>query len=96
MVRRIILMKFTDQGVKNIKDAPQRFEQATKMVEKMGGKMQLYATTGEYDLIAIAEAPSEEAGMAAIMGICAQGNVRTTTCNAFTMEEFLEIIKKLP
>lgn len=89
-------MKYTDQGIKNIKDAPQRFEQATKALEKIGGKMQLYSVTGEYDLIAIAEVPSEEAGVAFIMGICAQGNVRTTTCNAFTMEEFAEIIKKLP
>ena len=97
MVRRILLMKLTDQGVKDIKNAPQRIEQAIKTYEKMGGKMVgFYAVTGEYDYIAIGEAPSEEVGMTFVMGLSSLGNVRTTTCKAFTKEEFAEMVKKLP
>lgn len=97
MVRNILLMKLTDKGVEDIKNAPQRMEQGVKALEKMGGKMiGLYAVTGEYDYIAIGEAPSEEVGMAFVMGLSALGNVRTTTCRAFTKEEFGEIVKKLP
>ena len=97
MVRNMLLMKLTEQGVKDIKNAPQRIEQAIKTLEKMGGKViGFYAVTGEYDYIAIGEAPNEEVGMAFVMGLSALGNVRTTTCKAFTKEEFAEILKKLP
>jgi uncharacterized protein with GYD domain len=97
MVRRIMLMKLTDQGVKDIKNAPQRIEQGTKAFEKVGGKMiGFYAVTGEYDYIAIGESPNDEVGMAFVMGLSAFGNVRTTTIQAFTTEEFAEMVKKLP
>jgi len=97
MIRKIMLMKLTDQGVKDIKSAPQRIEQAVKTLEKMGGKMLgFYAVTGKYDYIAIGEVPSEEVGMAFSIGLSAQGSVRTTTINAFTREEFAEMVNKLP
>ena len=97
MVRKILLMKLTDQGARDIKNAPQRIEQAIKTYEKMGGKMiGFYAVTGEYDYIAIGESPSDEVGMVFVMGLSALGNARTTTIRAFTKEEFAEIVKKLP
>ena len=97
MVRNIILMKLTEQGAKNIKEAPQRIEKALKAYAQMGGKLLgFYAVTGEYDYIAIGELPSDEAGMAFVMGLSALGNVRTTTCNAFTKEEFAAMVSKLP
>ena len=90
-------MKLTDQGIKDIKNTPRRIEQAIKTYEKMGGKMiGFYAVTGEYDYIAIGESPSEELGMAFVMGLSAPGNVRATTITAFTKEEFAGIVKKLP
>jgi uncharacterized protein with GYD domain len=97
MVRKIILMKLTDQGVKDIKNAPQRIEQGLSTFEKMGGKViGFYAVTGEYDYIAIGESPSEEVGMVFAMGLSALGNLRTTTIDAYTKEEFAEMVKKLP
>ena len=97
MVRRILLMKLTDQGAKDIKNAPQRIEQAIKTYEKMGGKMiGFYAVTGKYDYMAIGEYPNDEVGMVFAMGLSALGNVRTTTIQAFTKEEFAEMVKKLP
>ena len=54
MVRKVLLMKLTDQGVKDIKGAPQRIEQALQGFEKIGGKLLgFYVVTGEYDYIAI-------------------------------------------
>ena len=97
MVRRIMLMKLTDQGARDIKNAPQRIEQAIKTYEKMGGKMLgFYTVTGEYDYVAIGESPSEEVGMAFILGLGSLGNVRTSTSIAFTKEEFAEMVRKLP
>jgi uncharacterized protein with GYD domain len=97
MVRRILLMKITDQGAKDIKAAPQRIEQAIATFEKMGGKiLGFYLVTGEYDYISIGEAPNDEVAMAFTMGLSALGNVRTTTIQAYTTEEFGALVKKLP
>jgi len=51
---------------------------------------------GEYDLVAIVEAPSDEVLMTQLMGVGALGNIRTTTLRAFTTEELAEMIEKLP
>jgi uncharacterized protein with GYD domain len=97
VVKNILLMKLTDQGAKDIKNAPQRIEQAFKTLEKMGGKIiGFYVVTGKYDYIAIGEAPSDEVGMTFVMGLSSLGNVRTTTARAYTREEFAEMVKKLP
>jgi len=90
-------MKLTDQGVKDIKNAPQRIEQSIKTFEKMGGKMLgFYAVTGEYDYLSIGESPNDEVGMAFVLGLSAIGNVRVTTLQAFTKEEFAGMLSKLP
>lgn len=93
----IILMNLTEQGVKNIKEAPQRIEATAKAIEAAGGKLKdFYTVMGSYDYVAIAEGPSDEVAMAQLYGLAAAGNVRTTTLKAFTKEEFAEILKKLP
>jgi len=97
MPRSILLMKLTDQGVKDIKNAPQRIEQGIKTFEAMGGKMiGFYTVLGEYDYVAIGECPSDEVLMTFVLGLGSLGNVRTTTLKAFTTEEFAEAVKKLP
>jgi uncharacterized protein with GYD domain len=93
----ITLYKLTDQGIKDIKNAAGRIEEATKAFEAAGGKMVgLYATMGEYDYVGIGEGPSDEVAMTFNLGLGSLGNVRTTTLKAFTTEEFVEMIKKLP
>jgi len=90
-------MKLTEQGAKDIKGAPQRIEQALQTVEKIGGKMLgFYAVTGEYDYIAIGEMPSDEVGMTFVVGLSALGNVKVTTCRAYTQQEFAAIVGNLP
>ena len=93
----ICLMQLTEQGIKDIKNAPKRFEQSTQGIEALGGKLvSFYTVMGEYDYVAIAEIPSDEAAMTFLLGLGSQGNLRTTTLKAFTMEELTEMIKRLP
>jgi len=93
----IMLMNLTDQGIRDIKNAPQRMEQATKSLEAAGGKLiGIYTVMGQYDYVAIGEAPNDAAAMALLLDLGSQGNVRTTTLKAFGKEEFAEIVKKLP
>ena len=97
MPKSIILMKLTDQGIKDIKNAPQRIENGIKAFEAMGGKVTgFYAVMGEYDYVAIGESPNDEVSMAFALGLGSQGNVRSTTLRAFTKEEFAETVKRLP
>ena len=97
MARGILLMKLTDQGIKDIKNAPQRIEQGIKTFEKMGGKLVgFYVVTGEYDYIAIGEAPSEQIFMVFAMGLGTLGFVRTTSVTAYTTDEFTAMVGKLP
>jgi uncharacterized protein with GYD domain len=93
----ITLYKFTDQGIKGIKDIPQRMEDAIKNYEAMGGKViGLYTVMGEYDIIGIGEAPSDEIAMTFLLALGSRGNVRTTTLKAFTKKQFAAMVKKLP
>ena len=92
----VTLYKWTEQGVKDIKGVPARFEAAKKLTESMGGKiLGLYVTMGDYDVVAIAEGPSDEVASAAALAIATKGNVRSVTMRAFTESEFVEILKKI-
>jgi len=93
----ITLYNWTEQGIKNVKEAPARIKASAKKVEAAGGKLLgIYVTMGKYDLVAVYEAPSDEVVAAALLGQGMLGNVRTTTLRAFTADQFAEIVKKLP
>ena len=97
MPRYILLMKLTDQGMKDIKNAPRRIEDAVKGLEAMGGKLEIFGTVmGDYDYVAFGECPSDEVAATFLLLLGSLGNVRTTTLKAFTKEEFAEMVKKLP
>ena len=93
----VVLYKLTDQGIRNIKEAPQRIEEGIKAIEAMGGKViGFYSVMGEYDYVGIGEMPNDETAVTFALALGSQGNARTTTLKAFTKEEFAEIVKKLP
>ena len=93
----IVLINYTEQGIKSIKDLPQRQAAARQAIERAGGKLhQVYMTMGTYDSVAIAEAPSDEAAATVLLALGGIGNVRTTTLRAFTEEETARIIGNVP
>ena len=93
----VVLYKFTDLGIKTIKESPARVAGFDKVVEAMGGKtLGVYYTMGEYDLIAIGEFPNDEIAMTFLLRNVQAGTVRTTTLKAFTVEQFTDFVKTLP
>lgn len=97
MVTYVILMNLTEQGIKNIKDAPARVAESANALEAAGGKLlAFYTVTGPYDYVAIAEGPSDEVAMAQLLAIGMAGNVRTTSLKAFKPDEFGKILGMLP
>jgi len=93
----ICFVNWTDQGIKNIKDSPNRAEAARAALKAMGGEIKdIYVTSGQYDLVLIAEVPDGDVMAKFALAVGAQGNVRTTTCRAFTEDEFQKIVSDLP
>ncbi len=93
----IALLNYTEHGIKDVKNAPNRVAAARRGIEAAGGKMHaFYLTMGQYDAVTINEAPSDEAAAAVALAIGAEGNVRTTTMRAFTEKEMAAIIGGLP
>ena len=97
MVTNVMLMKLTHEGARHIKDAPDRIKAAISSFEAMGGKViAFYAVTGEYDYVAIGEAPNDDVAFAFVVGLTAQGNVKSTTMRAFSVDQFAAVIGRLP
>jgi len=91
----IILFSWTDQGIRNVKEAPQRIDAFKKAVEAVGGEVNgFYFTMGKYDGVVIIECPNDEAVAALIVSAGSGGNVRTETMKAFPENEFRNIIAK--
>ena len=84
----VVLYKFTDQGAKDVQSTVKRAKESQAENERRGFKVHsLHWTQGRYDLVAVVEAPSEQAILAGIFNIGAAGNVRSETLRAFTAEE---------
>jgi uncharacterized protein with GYD domain len=97
MATFVTLYKLTEQGVSNIKESPQRIKAGIKAMEAVGGKViGFYSTMGEYDFVGIAEIEDEEAAVAFTLALGAQGNIRSTTMRAYTVDDFTRIVGKIP
>ncbi|MBI2462417.1 MAG: GYD domain-containing protein [Candidatus Rokubacteria bacterium] len=93
----VSLLNYTHQGIQNIKDSPKRLDAAKKLLKGMGGELKaFYLTMGAYDIVVVAEAPSDEAMARFALAVGSAGNVRTTTLKAFTEAEYRKIIQGLP
>lgn len=95
MATYIALLNFTDQGIRNVKESPNRLVAATKMAADMGVTIkQGFWTMGNYDLVIIAEG-SEEAIAAWLFKAGSLGNVKSQTLRAFGADEMNRILAKI-
>lgn len=89
----IALLKWTPQGLQSVKNSPTRLEAARKGFEAAGAKMkEFYMVTGQYDMVAIVDAPNDVALAKAILSAASSGSVTSETCRAFTEDEYRQII----
>ncbi len=88
MPRYVVLYKFTDQGLKKIKDTVSRAAAVRKQNEALGFKViGTYWTEGHYDIVSILEAPNEAAMTAGLFNIAQAGNVHSETLRAYNEAE---------
>ncbi len=96
MATFITLGNFTDQGIRNVKDTTKRADVFKAMAQKAGATVkELYYTMGQYDIVAIVEAPNEETATALLVSAGALGNIRSQTLRAFSKEEMGKIVAKM-
>jgi uncharacterized protein with GYD domain len=93
----IYLTSWTDKGVEEPKTAVDRAMAAVENLERMGVKIfELYWTSGDFDLVMVAECEDESAAFAAQLDMASRGNVRPTMLRAFDRQEMTDILAKLP
>lgn len=96
MPNYVILLNRTDRGIKNVKESVKRAKSFESMIEKAGCKsIGIYYTLGKHDIVALVEAPTDEAIASILYSTGSLGNVRTETLKAFSMSEAADIMEKI-
>ena len=91
MPTSIYLMSLTDQGIKGIKDAPNRRAESENKVTDLGGSIVgSYLTMGAYDRLLIVDLPAGDAAVKLALGMGTTGNVRTTTMSGYSGDEAID------
>ena len=91
------LINWTDQGVRNVKDSPQRLDAAKAAITAAGGRLIFfYMLMGEYDLATLTEFPDDETATRVLLALGAAGSLRTTTLKAFQESEYRALLESMP
>jgi uncharacterized protein with GYD domain len=96
MATFISLVNFTEQGIRHVKDSPDRYEAFRAMAEQLGVRVKdLYYTVGRYDIVAVMEG-SDEAVTTALLKVGSLGNVRTETLRGFSLDDMKKMVGTMP
>ena len=97
MQRYVVLLKFTDAGIRDVSASSARAQQFSALAEKAGAKVESTLwTIGEYDGVMQFTAPDEQTAAALILGLHQQDNVSTQMLRAFDSDEFTRILDRIP
>jgi uncharacterized protein with GYD domain len=93
----MMYLSWTEQGIRNIKDAPKRAQSARELAKKMGITIkEIYLTSGDNDLVVMVDTPNGDNVAKFAMALGAQGNVRSRTVRAWPESEMHKLISELP
>ena len=97
MAGYVTLVKFTPQGETSVKDLPKRLDAVKKTAEGMGVQVVgVWLTMGQYDLLAIFDAPSDQVMGTLLMALAGKGNGSSETMRAFSEDEIRTLVTKVP
>lgn len=93
----VTLIKYTQKGVENMKESPNRLDTAKELFKSMGGEIKAYyLAMGRYDAVVIAEGPDDETATKLAITVASAGAIRTETFRVFNEDEYRKIISELP
>jgi len=95
MIRYLSLLRFTEQGTKNLKNSTVRAAAFRKAASKAGVTVEAqFWTTGAHDGVLIFTAKDDTTALRCLSALAAAGNVTTETLRAFDAKEFEAITRK--
>ncbi len=94
MLKGVILVDYTDQGRRAIKDSPNRAEAANAEAAKQGVQVKdtSYTPTGEHDAAMIVEAESREPIGKFMSSVQSLGNVKLKFVRTLSIEEMRKMV----
>jgi len=96
MITHILLVQFTPQGVRTIRDSPKRAAALAKAAKGLGVTVEAtYWTSGGYDGVLLLRAPDDETASALALTLARAGNVQTQTLRAFDRERMKSILARV-
>lgn len=96
MTTHILLINFTDEGVRHIKDTSNRAGHYKELATRLGCTVrEIWWTQGQYDVISVVDAPDEVSMTALAMSVGTLGFIRTQTLRAFSASELAPIMSKV-
>lgn len=96
MTTYIMLANWTEKGIQNVTESPRRLDAAKKALKDMDGDFKLFfLTMGDYDIVAVYEAPDDAVAARFNLQLGMMGNIRTRTLKAFPEAAYREIINSL-
>ena len=96
MAKYVLLLTWTDLGIKQMSQTVQRAGRVRQIVEELGGSEEsVLWTDGRYDIIATYDLPDEQAATVLDMRINALGTVRTEMMRGRTADEIAELLGRV-
>jgi uncharacterized protein with GYD domain len=96
MATYVMLLNWTDQGIRNVKESPKRLDAAKKLAKDLGGEFKsVYMTQGSFDLVVVVEMPNDEKLASFVLKLGSLGNVRSTTLKAYSEDDYRKILTGL-
>ena len=97
MATYIVMLNFTDEGIKNLRNSTERADSFNAEAEKLGAKIQAqYWTVGVHDGVLILDAPDDETAVALVLSLASHGSVRTQVLRAFDRSEIQTVLARVP
>jgi uncharacterized protein with GYD domain len=97
MATFITLLRWTQKGIENVRESPNRLDAAKSVFRELGGEIKsFHLVLGGYDAVIVSEAPSDDVVAKALLSICSKGTAQTETLRAFPEDEYRKIISTLP
>jgi uncharacterized protein with GYD domain len=96
MATYVTLLKFTEQGVKNIKDTCKRAADFKASARKLGIEVkEQYWCMGAFDGVIVFDAPDDETATTGLLSLGTLDYVSTQTLRSFTANEMGKMLGKV-
>jgi uncharacterized protein with GYD domain len=96
MANYILLVDWTGEGIRAVKESPSRLDKAREMAKGLGVQFeQFYMVMGDHDMVAVLDAPNDDAIARFVLKLSMAGKVRTKTLKAFTEDQYRGILGAL-